>query len=210
MKILPVKGFTNSSFSGLKRNHGLWLMACGCWLVANSVDNIALSQNLTSSPSPSKVKVICAEQNLEVLTTKLLRDLPSYSNRSTQRARRLSRSYEVYSYMLVAGRPEFTPLPLNTEGATDGQKSAAAGVEQVFFTTLERQYIGRKAVELQEFHRLLLTKTKNGWRLVMMFTRTDASPLRQPPSPPRDSSKSAIAQAINDWLRDCQAGSVGK
>lgn len=211
MQILPVKGFTNFSFSRLKRNHGLWLMTCGYWLVTNSVDNIALSQNLTSSPLPSErgVKVICAEQSLEVLTTQLLRDLPSYTNRTTQRARRLNRSYEVYSYVLVAGRPEFTPLALNPKGSTlDGEKTSAAGVEQVFFTTLERQYIGKKAVELQQFHRLLLTKTKNGWRLVMMFTRTDAYRVGKLPSPPRDSSKSAIAQAINDWLRDCQAGSV--
>ncbi|MDZ8055657.1 MAG: hypothetical protein RMX63_30015 [Aulosira sp. ZfuCHP01] len=176
------------------------------------MDNLAFSQN----PSPLSDKGVvnnkpgsaCSEQNLETLTTYLLRDLPSYTNRVTQRARRLSRRSEVYSYMLVAGRPEFTPLPLNPGIETADTSKSAAGVEQVFLTTLERQYIGGKAVELQEFHWLLLTKTQNGWRLVMMFTQTGSSAKQQLLSPPRDSSNSAIAQAINIWLRDCQAGSV--
>ncbi|BAY22340.1 hypothetical protein NIES2100_21030 [Calothrix sp. NIES-2100] len=182
-------------------------MVCGCFLVVNSIDNLAFSQNL--SVSKDKVGSACVEQNITTLTTYLLRDLPSYTNRVTQRARRRSRSSEVYSYVLLAGRPEFTPLPLNPGiDNTDNDKSAASGVEQVFFTTLERQYIGGKAVELQQFHWLLLTKTQSGWRLVMMFTQTGSSGKQEPLSPPRDSSSSAIAQAINIWLGDCQAGSV--
>ncbi|MDZ8107944.1 MAG: hypothetical protein RM338_20305 [Nostoc sp. DedQUE12a] len=145
------------------------------------------------------------------MTTRLLQDLPSYTNRTIQRARRRSRSADLYSYMLVAGRPEFTPLPLNLEEySTDAPESSASGVEQVFFSTLERQYIGKQAIELQEFHWLLLTKTSNGWRLVMMFSQIGAYPKQQPPSPPRDSSNGAIAQGVKAWLRDCQAGSVGK
>lgn len=206
MKILcsPLPIFTTVR----KKNYSLWILTCSFWLAIASVNNSAFSQNLISSPSVKQVKSSCSEQSLETLTTQLLRDLPSYANRASQRARRRSRSSEVYSYMLLAGRPEFQPLPLNPGGyAADGQKSAAAGVEQVFFTTLERQYINQKAVELQEFHWLLLTKTKNGWRLVMMFTQTDSNPT-QPPSPPRDSSNGNIAQGVKTWLRDCQAGSV--
>ncbi|OUL34206.1 hypothetical protein BV372_14460 [Nostoc sp. T09] len=197
-----------------KGKGSLWFTVCGFWLViASSIDNLALSQNPSPSPDKgvinNKAASSCSEHNLDSLTTYLLRDLPSYTNRVTQRARRRSRSSEVYSYMLVAGRPEFTPLPLNPGIDTaDTSKSTASGVDQVFFTTLERQYISGKAVELQEFHWLLLTKTQNGWRLVMMFTQTGSSPKQQPPSPPRDSSNSAIAQAINIWLRDCQAGSI--
>ncbi|MFN6572049.1 hypothetical protein [Dendronalium sp. ChiSLP03b] len=192
-----------------KKNYGLWILACSFWFVIISTNNSAFSQNLISSPAVKEVKSSCSEQSLEVLTTQLLRDLPSYANRASQRARRRSRSSEVYSYMLLAGKPEFQPLPLNPGGYTaDGQKSAATGVEQVFFTTLERQYINQKAVELQEFHWLLLTKTKNGWRLVMMFTQTDSYPKQEPPSPPRDSSNGNIAQGVKAWLRDCQAGSV--
>ncbi|WP_017651721.1 hypothetical protein [Fortiea contorta] len=185
------------------RNYGSWLIAFGFWLVFN---NSAFSQD-SSLPESRGANSFCSQQNLEILTTKLLSDLPSYVNRATQRARRLSRSSEFYSYMLVAGRPEFTPLPLNSE--SNNSNYSTQGVEQVFFTTLERQYVGEKAVELQQFHWLLLTKTKSGWRLVMMFSQTGLDSAKQLQSPPRDTSKSAIAQGVNTWLRDCQARSVG-
>jgi hypothetical protein len=162
-----------------------------------------------NSFSPSSPSTSCAEQNLETLITQLLRDLPSYANRASQRARRLSRATDVYSYMLVAGRPEFTPLPLNPSGYTaDSLNTDSKGVEQVFFTTLERQYTAGKAVPLQQFHWLLLAKTKSDWRFVMMFSQTGLHPKNQPPTPPRDSSNGDIAQAISAWLRDCRAGSV--
>ncbi|BAY10690.1 hypothetical protein NIES2098_38660 [Calothrix sp. NIES-2098] len=207
----PAEGCPKGCRRGLP--HLLPSVLCLSLVIANSIDNLAFSQNPSSLSDKGVVNnqpgSACIEQNLETLTTYLLRDLPSYTNRVTQRARRLSRNSEVYSYMLLAGRPEFTPLPLNPGiDTTDTSKSVGAGVEQVFFTTLERQYIGAKAVELQEFHWLFLTKTQSSWRLVMMFTQTGSSPKQQPPTPPRDSSKSTVAQAINLWLRDCQAGSV--
>ena len=196
----------------LKKKNYSWLLACGFWVLgSNSLAYPALSTNLTlkASALAERVKSLCSEQNLETLTTQLLQDLPSYTNRASQRARRLRRSSDVYSYMLVAGKPEFTPLPLNLEEySADTPKSSASGVEQVFFTTLERQYIGKKAVELQEFHWLLLTKTKTGWQIVMMFSQIGSYSGEQPVSPPRDSSNGTVAQGVKTWLRDCQAGSV--
>ncbi|WP_317986551.1 hypothetical protein [Nostoc sp. MS1] len=194
-----------------KVSYGRWLMALGFSLTfINSFETIAFSQN--SSPQPSlhtENKFVCQEQTLETLITHLLRDLPSYANRASQRGRRLRRSSDIYSYMLVAGRPEFQPLSLKINSSyTDGQKSTASDVEQVFFTTLERQYVGKKIVELEEFHWLFLTKTANSWRFVMMFSQIGSYPLQQPPSPPRDSSTGSVAQGIKAWLRDCQAGSV--
>jgi hypothetical protein len=190
--LLPVIAFT------------LWL------LIPNSIDNSAFAQQFTLSlAADSGVKSACREKNLETLTTQLLRDLPSYANRASQRARRRKRSSDNYSYMVLAGRPEFQPLPLNSAGDDLGeQKSSTTGVEQVFFSTLERQYIDRKAIELQEFHWLFLTKTQNGWQLVMMLTQTGSLPNKQPPTPPRDSSNGTVAQGVKAWLRDCQAGSV--
>ncbi|MBC1217022.1 hypothetical protein GNE08_22715 [Trichormus variabilis ARAD] len=194
-----------------KTSYGFWLLTLGFWLIVSyGSEKTAFSQNLSPQPSvqPQK-KFVCHQQSLETLTTQLLRDLPSYANRATQRGRRLRRSSDIYSYMLIAGRPEFQPLPLNVEGSnTDRQKKSVSDVEQVFFTTLERQYIDKKAVELQEFHWLLLTKTSSDWRFVMMFTQTGAYPQQQPPSPPRDSSNGSIAQGVKTWLRDCQAGSI--
>lgn len=208
----------NNLASSLRKKNYSSLLACGFWvLVSNNLAYPAFSTNLTPKTSAlverenikGGARSLCSEQNLEILTIKLLEDLPSYTNRVSQRARRLSRSSDVYSYMLVAGRPEFTPLPLNLEEySADASKSSASRVEQVFFTTLERQYIGKKAVELQEFHWLLLTKTKTGWRLVMMFSQIGSHSAQQPLSPPRDSSNGTVAQAVEAWLRDCQAGSV--
>jgi len=171
------------------------------------------------SPSPSqptllrdtdKEKSFCSEQSIENLVTPLMRDLPSYANRASQRARRLQRKTDVYSYMSVAGKPDFTPLPLNPGiNTTDAPKSSDEKVEQVFFTTLERQYTGRRSLQLQEFHWLFLTKSKSGWRMVTMFSQIGSYPVtKNQPTPPRDSSNGTVAQGINAWLRDCRAGTI--
>ncbi|MDB9338795.1 MULTISPECIES: hypothetical protein [Cyanophyceae] len=197
-----------------KKNYGLWLLASGLWLVAaNSMNNSAFANTPVLLTQTKAVKnglsSTCSEQSLETLTPQLLQDLPSYANRISQRARRRRRSSDIYSYVLVAGKPEFQPLPINS-GAnnTDGQKSTTTGVEQVFFTTLERQYIAGKIVESQQFHWLLFTKSNSGWRLVIMFTQIGSDSKSEVVSPPRDSSKGVIAQAVKTWLRDCQADSV--
>ncbi|TAF06243.1 MAG: hypothetical protein EAZ77_12700 [Nostocales cyanobacterium] len=179
-----------------------------CWFFLGFVFlSPAFSKNLSPKPVDSKVSSSCSEQSLEGLTTRLMLDLPSYANRVTQRSRRLSRSVDIYPYILAAGKPEFQSLPLNP-GIDSFPKYESEGVEQVFFTTLERQYINKKAVELQQFHRLFLTKTQLGWQVVMMFTQTGEYPVKPLLAPPRDSSNGAIAQAVKLWLRDCHAGSV--
>ncbi|NMG09715.1 hypothetical protein [Brasilonema sp. UFV-L1] len=199
-----------------KKNKSLLLVYCSFWLLLPSTQDTSvqakkLTPNFSSQAQRRAIdgkKSSCANQNLEALTTQLLRDLPSYANRANQRARRLSRATDAYSYMVVAGRPEFQPLPLNPSGLADSAKTVSEGVEQLFFTTLERQYTAGKAVQLQQFHWLFLTKTKSDWRLVMMYSQIGSFPKNQPPTPPRDSSNGVIAQGITAWLRDCQAGSV--
>lgn len=184
------------------KSYGLCFV-CGLWLFVSNLSFLPV-WGLNKSES------LCSQQSLELVTTNLLRDLPNYANRASQRARRLTRRGDIFSYMLTAGKPEFKPLPLNPNVASDDTaKTLSEGVEQVFFTTLERQYIARQAVELQEFHWLLLTKTSTGWRKVMMFTQTGSFPVsKEVPSPPRDSSDGVVAQAVDAWLRDCQAGSI--
>ncbi|MBU7582668.1 MAG: hypothetical protein KAF91_07110 [Nostoc sp. TH1S01] len=175
-----------------------------CFVILNTIDPPVFSQ-----AAEMKANSACREKNLETLTTQLLRDLPSYANRAGQRARRRTRSSDLFSYMVLAGRPEFKPLPLNPVGDhLNEQKISNTKVEQVFFTTLERQYIDNQAIELQEFHWLFLTKNQSGWYLVMMLTQTGSSTNKQPPTPPRDSSNGIVAQGIKAWLRDCQAGSL--
>lgn len=147
--------------------------------------------------------------DLETLIALLLRDLPSYANRVTQRARRRSRSVEVYSYVILAGRPEFEPLTLGPgEYTPPAPNSSSEDLQQVFITTLERQYVGNKPVQLQQYHWLFLIKTESGWRLAIMFSQTGLYPAFRPPTPPRESSEGVIGQAIQIWLRDCRAGVI--
>ncbi|MBV6624015.1 MAG: hypothetical protein KI793_13940 [Rivularia sp. (in: Bacteria)] len=194
----------------IKNKNYYLLFVFSFWIVVSNT----FSYNYSASAANSviefkKEKPSCSNQDLATLTTKLLRDLPAYFNRATQRARRLDRSVEVYSYMLLAGKPDFTPLPLKswtdeTDKSIDGSKE----VEQIFFTTLERQYLKGKAVQLQGFHWLFLTKTESGWRMSMMYSQTGGYPKQKPPTPPRESSNSAVGQGIQTWLRDCRAGSI--
>lgn len=200
--------YLTNSLDYLFKNKPLYLtLVFGLFIVLSNTFNSHNSALAAKSKVDfTKEKSSCANQDLEKLTNKMLRDLPAYFNRATQRARRLDRSVEVYSYMLVAGKPDFQPLPLRSWGdvATDG----GGGVKQVFFTTLERQYLKGKAVQLQGFHWLFLTKTQSGWRVAMLYSQIGGYPKRKPPTPPRESSNSAVGQGIKTWLRDCRAETV--
>ncbi|MFM7363807.1 MAG: hypothetical protein ACKO11_04765 [Cuspidothrix sp.] len=182
----------------------LYLIACNLWLlIAPGFYYPLTAKSITPKPVSSQVSNSCSQQNLESLTTQLMLDLPSYANRVIQRSRRLSRDFETFSYILAAGKPEIASLPLNP-GINDDDKYNTIGVEQIFFTTLERKYPNKKPVELQEFHRLFLTKTNTGWSVVMMFSQTSEYPVKLPIAPPRNSSHGAIAQGVKLWLRDCE------
>lgn len=149
--------------------------------------------------------------DLDSLLPMLLRDIPSYANRVSQRAYpnnfriQDTPGYVTPGYVLLATLPEFEPLPLASREYTPLQEDDTT---QLFFTTLERQYVPGQSVQLQHYHWLFLTQTAQGWRLVLMFSRVGDIPANEPPTPPYDSSQGVIAQAIRLWLRDCQAGSV--
>ena len=174
-----------------------------------TTDNLDKPAPTTNSPltTPTAKSRSCQAQDIKTLTTGLLQALPGYANRASQRARRLSRSSDVYSYVILAGRPEFEPLTLGPGAYTSKSQPTDAQVQQVFFTTLERQYTKGKAIELQQFHWVFLTKSQSGWRLATMLSQIGGYPAQKPPTPPKDSSNGIIAQAINAWLRDCQAES---
>ncbi|MCT7950750.1 hypothetical protein NG798_13190 [Ancylothrix sp. C2] len=151
-----------------------------------------------------EVRRVCGG-DFEGLVGLLVRDLPGYANREFRRSK-VAGDRSRPSYVVIAGRPEFEPLPLGvgrSEGAVSGD-----GVRQVFVTTLERVYVGGEVVQLQGYHWLFLTETAGGWRLVMMFSRFGGYPTRGAVSPPQDTSNGAIAGAVRAWLRDCRAGSV--
>lgn len=147
-------------------------------------------------------------QDLETLTPLLLRDLPDYANRVLQRARSIQRTPDLQRFILFAGRAEYEPLDLGDSQQLPPTQPSSAPPRQLFFTTLERQYINQLPVEIQNFHWLFLSQSADGWRLTTALTRFGTLDKTQPPSPPRDTSDGVIGQAVNLWLRDCRAGSI--
>ncbi|MEP6488425.1 hypothetical protein NDI43_14485 [Microcoleus vaginatus GB2-A3] len=160
----------------------------------NHANNINASRYdlLMRSPCPA---------DLETLVDRLLQDLPSYANRVIVRSHFSPNKNTPSGYALpqiiLAGRPEFEPLPLNFEDALPENAS------QVFITTLERQYRGEKPVEIQQYHWLFLTKTENGWELAKIVSRFGTAANIRPLL--GQESESEIAEAIRLWLRDCNA-----
>jgi hypothetical protein len=150
--------------------------------------------------------------DLETLTSGLLIDLPSYTNRVRQRIRSQERHTLPglwVSNMIVAGRADYEPLPVVPPVL--GTPAIVEELQQVFFTTLDRMYgMGKQpqVTLLPSYHWLFLARSEQGWQMVMLLTRIGHPAADQPSLPPRDSSYGAIAQAIRLWLRDCQAGSV--
>lgn len=143
-------------------------------------------------------------QDIQSLGNLLVKDIPSYANRVIQKSRNSSRSTQSMPiYIIVASNAEFEPLPLNQ---TQYQGSNNEGIKQIFFTTLERHYLSKdKVIETQNYHHLLLTYTTHGWHLVMAFSRFGSFNNKNIPSPPQDTTKGIMGQAVNLWLRDCRA-----
>lgn len=143
--------------------------------------------------------------NLESLGNQLVKDIPSYGNRIIQKNSKLSRDIApIPIFIIIASKPEFKPLPLHQSQYQGGNNQ---DVKQIFFTTLERQYMSEnKIIETQNYHHLLLTETTQGWRIVMVFSRFGSSNPQNLPTPPKDTTNSIIGQAIKLWLRDCRAG----
>lgn len=135
-------------------------------------------------------------QDLNTLGDELLKELPDYANRA------LHRSNVKNIYVIVAGKAEYIPLSLNNQEYPSNKSDQE--VQQVFFTTLEREYLNNKVQTRQNYHWLLLGKHQHQWYVVRMFTRLGSTSPGLSSSPPRDSSQGALSQGINNWLRDCQ------
>lgn len=172
-----------------------------------------LQEKALAAKSPPGGKFTCPA-DLETLIPLLLRDLPDYTNRVIRRSRLRGVDYDM-TYVVLAGRAEFEPLALgpgrsNPEISpnTGFRRSTENEPRQVFITTLERNYITGKRLELQHYHWLFFTQTAEGWRLAMMFSRLGTLPPHKILTPPRDSSNGALATAISLWLRDCYAGAI--
>jgi len=157
-----------------------------------------------SEDEPEENIFTCPDE-LKQLTSKLLQDLPAYSNRVIQRTQDLNQAAGIENYILIASEAELEPLglPRLQYDRLDEQDP-----EQVFFTVLERQYINGKIVEIETYHWLFLTQTDSGWRTVMLFSRFGNSNQSKPPAPPRETTNGIIGRGVQLWLRDCRAGTV--
>lgn len=150
---------------------------------------------------PIRPRVTCPE-DVEQLTTAMLRDLPAYINRlSHQRGGSQARKYAI-----VATKPNLTPLPVITSAPEPKQ----GRLHQVFFTVLERQYDTRQKIDSQNYYWLFLAQTPNyGWQLAILYTRSGSFPAAdRDPSSLREATREVPGLAIRQWLRDCKAGSV--
>ncbi|HAC64165.1 MAG TPA: hypothetical protein DCF68_11650, partial [Cyanothece sp. UBA12306] len=127
------------------------------YFISSSAINAQDKTNFTGCPS-----------DIETLTELMLKDLPSYTNRVIQRERLRDRPFPPSLYVLVAGKPEFEPLPLTN---LQYQPVLPDTAQQVFFTTLERQYGEREVSDLQNYYWLFLTPTEDGWRSVLLFSQ---------------------------------------
>jgi hypothetical protein len=142
---------------------------------------------------------------LDSLTNLLVRDLPSYANRIVQQRRKLADS--VYSSIVTASIPDLKPIEISSREYP--LRFPQAAPTQVFISTLDRQYTGIKSAQLQQFHWLFIAKTKLGWRLVNIYSRTGGSPgANDLITPPIESSNTIVGEAIRVWLNDCHLGKV--
>jgi hypothetical protein len=153
---------------------------------------------VASTPQTCPVKV-------DSLTNLLVRDLPSYTNRLIQQRR--TRADKLYSSIVTVSMPELQPI--ETTSHEYPARFPQSTPTQVFIGTLERQYTGLQSSQLQQFYWLFLAQTRMGWRLANIYSRTGGFPTAKTAiSPPIESSKTVVGEAIRIWLNDCYLGKV--
>jgi hypothetical protein len=146
-------------------------------------------------------------QNLEPLVNRLLQDLPTYTELVAARSLDLRAGRDSpFGTVITASQPDYQPIELTDTPYGDSPRQ----VQQVFFTTLERQYWQGEAFSLQNYHWLFLAEASNGWYLSQMYSSIGSYPADalDAPSPPQESSEGIVGQAVTLWLRDCRAGAV--
>lgn len=187
-----------------------WLSLLGAIaLTTGGIPTAAIADD-SAPPSESttpflRPQTTCPD-DVTVLIQGLLRDLPGYANRVARRTLGTTPDDTGFGTVIIAGRAELEPLPLEELAFANPPDDAT---QQVFFTTLERRYTDTAAVSLEQYHWLFLVPAPDGWRLTLMFSRTtpDDNGVR-PPTPPQESSDGIVGQAVQLWLRDCRAGAV--
>jgi hypothetical protein len=161
-----------------------------------------VSSETTDRVSKSTETAKRCPRDLANLTTHLIQNIPDYSNRVIQRTQNRHQNASIDVYVIAAGRPEIEPLNLPQISYSPTNDKTP---QQIFFTTLERQYTNNKKIERETYHWLFVTLADDGWYPVTMFSRFGNATKNTPPTPPQESSNGIIGQAVSLWLRDCRA-----
>ncbi|MGF1568135.1 MAG: hypothetical protein ACFCVD_08680 [Nodosilinea sp.] len=185
----------------------LTLVSSPVWPRISAV-SVAAAEDTPPAGTDLRPSEVCPEDP-ERLVAGLLHDLPSYANLVAGRSLgRPSARPGPFGTVLVASTPDFEPIDLSDRAYGAGLDQTST-LRQVFFTTLERQYLQDQAVSLQNYHWLFLVKEADGWRLALLYSSLGSYPAGpRPTTPPQESSDGIIGQAIMLWLRDCRAGAV--
>mgnify|MGYP001801407741 CR=1 FL=1 len=94
---------------------------------------------------------VACPRDFETLTNLLVRDIPSYTNRILQSSvADIPDSYRP-AYVVTASLPERTPLDITDQVYTTDTDSYPQ-LQQLFFTTLERQYTDLEVTAINHFH----------------------------------------------------------
>ncbi|AUC59805.1 hypothetical protein AA637_01000 [Cyanobacterium sp. HL-69] len=137
------------------------------------------------------------------LGDKLVNEIGDYGNRIIQKTRRGGANSPIMPiYIVTVGQVEFEELPLSEKSYGANNSSH---IEQIFFTTRERQYLSdTRLEETNNYHWLLLTSTDRGWDMVMLLTRFGEVGDNGLVSPIVDTTSGVVGEAVRLWLRDCQ------
>ncbi|MGF1513367.1 MAG: hypothetical protein ACFB5Z_06695 [Elainellaceae cyanobacterium] len=160
-----------------------------------------------SEISPLRPVTTCPN-DFEQMTQAMLQDLPDYANRVLARSR-TTPAADVQTHIALSGPATYAEaIPGPRWDGPTSSKLAENGLQQVFFTTLERQYVGETLTSLQHYHWALIARTARGWQLAGLFSRLAGYPADQPSSPFLETTYGDVGQAIDLWLRDCEAGAI--
>lgn len=142
------------------------------------------------------VATVPCQAPLTTIAPQLLQDLPAYANRSIP----LRADQQLPGSVLTARQLDLNSLPLPLGSPPPSQ------TQQLFFTTLERSFLGQQSSLAQGFHWLFVTPSDRGWQFVSLYSQWGPYPLADRPiTPPQESSGGRIGQAVQAWLRDCRA-----
>jgi hypothetical protein len=136
---------------------------------------------------------------LKPLLNEILKDVPSYINRSIQRQRQVG---DPWHYLIGLSQPDYRPADLADFSDRHPEFELepllnSPGLYQVFLTSRQRTYETAKIIDFQEFHWLLFQPDdRYQWQLRAIISQDQQGNLRNSQGEP-------IAEGIQQRLEAC-------